>query len=138
MELTLPGAWQQRPEEEPTRWHFRSADKREELTLSRHDPIDSEETELPRAAARQRHAVELSFRRAGVEMTEASPRTWGGFPAWGFSGSSGGQHCFHALVVWVEGSLWTLFYQSYRITEEAAAERAEAIFGSIRTARLFR
>ncbi len=135
VEITLPGAWQHRPDGDATHWHYRSADKRETLTIARQEQTDSDDVALRQAVARHRRAVELGFSRTGVEISEPEEREEGGIV---FCGGSGADHFFHALVLCMQESVWTLFYESHRLSEETAHEHAHAIWASVREGRRFR
>ncbi len=129
VEITLPGPWQHRPDGDASHWHYRSADKRETLTIARQEQIDPDAEALRKAVGRHRRAVELGFSRTGAEISEPQEREEGGIV---FEGSASEGHCFHALVVCMQERVWTLFYESHRLSEETAREHAHAIWASVR------
>jgi len=135
--LTMPGAWQLRPSDDPHRWLFRSADHREHLTISMAEAeytrnADEREAAMRRALARNRRAAELGFARVtGLSITEPEFGARAGAVAGWYSGDAGSEHRFSALLLNIEGALWSFFYEAFRLPAEEANARAETIYSSI-------
>lgn len=134
--LTLPGRWQLRPSDSPSRWLYRSAEKhRENLTIMREDPggvEGDEEATLRRFVARQRRAMELGFGRAAdLTMSEPEHDERTGVSITSYQGTAPqAEHHFHVLFLFPPRTLWTLVYDAYRLTEEQAEAHSRAIFDS--------
>lgn len=131
--VTLPGRWQLRPSDSPTRWLYRSAEKHtEHLTLTREEPGDIDAASLRQLVARQRRGLELGFGRlADLEMSEPEYGERFGVPAVSYHGEApSAQHRFHVLFLCPDRTLWTLVYDAFRLTQEQAEAHAEAIFAS--------
>ena len=136
IELKMPGAWQLRPQDDPERWLYRSADHKEHLTITR-SPMEGqpgEETEILRKAIhRNRRAAELGYARQ--PELELAPPEYGervGVPASWYRGSAGeSEHQFQALFLCPSEAVWTFFYEGFRIPEATAEEHARWIFDSI-------
>jgi len=134
--LVLPGHWQLRPSDEAGRWIYRSADRREQVTITHGElPMggNDEETLIRRAVMRHRKAVELGFDRAhDLAMTEPEHGEWEEVPSVRYSGSADGErHCFHALLLFPERMVWAFFYETFSVPEAVAAERAGEILEKI-------
>ena len=134
--LTLPGRWQLRPSDCPTRWLYRSAEKHtEHLTLTREEPGETSEepAALRRMVARQRRAMELGFGR-GADLTMSEPE-YGerfGVPAVVYHGEApGAHHRFHVFFLFPPRTVWTLVYDAFRIDAAHADAQAGAIFASV-------
>jgi len=134
--LTLPGRWQLRPSDSPTRWLYRSAEKhKENLAITREDPggvEGEEEATLRRFVIRQRRGLELGFGR-GSDLTMSEPE-YGerfGVRVSSYQGAApDAEHQFHVLFLFPPRTLWTLVYDAFRLTEEQAEDHARAIFDS--------
>ena len=137
IELTLPGAWQLRPSDDPIRWFYRSADHKEYLTISRRDMEgarkESEEAALmQRAVARHRRAVELGFGRVpNLTMSEVEYGERLGVPAGSYMGGAGDEHQFWSVLLFPKGTVWGFFYEAFRFAQDDAEERARVIFEAI-------
>ena len=135
--LTMQGAWQLRPSNDPYRWLYRSADHREHLTLSmgEAESVRNErerEAALHRAVGRHLRAVELGFARVpGLEIAETTYGEHGGVSAAWYHGAAGASHRFHSLLLHTNDAVWALFYEAFRLTETDAADHAQAIFDSV-------
>ena len=134
--LTLPGRWQLRPSESPTRWLYRSAEKHNEhLTLMREEPEEAGEdaAALRRMVARQRRAMELGFGRvADLTMSEPEYGERFGVPSVVYHGEApGAQHRFHVFFLFPPRTVWTLVYDAFRMDDAQADTHAEAIFASV-------
>jgi len=129
LKITLPGAWQLRPGDDPLRWFYRSADKREQLTIIH---AEGDEAALGKAAARHRRAVELGFSRIpGLELSQTCFEECEGFPCAEFSGGVEGVASIHSRVVCAAGAIWTFHYENFRLSEAETQERARHIFDSL-------
>lgn len=137
LSLCLPGRWQLRPSESPSRWLYRSADKHNEhVTLIREEPDGREGDEaatLRRLVTRQRRAMELAFGSgAGLAMSEPEYGEWLGTPLVTYHGTAPGvEHRFEVRFFCQTRSVWTLVYDAFRLAEETAQTHAEAIFESV-------
>ena len=136
--VTMPGAWQLRPSNDPHRWLYRSADHREHLTISLAESEfarDAQEREVlvRRALARNRRAVELGFARLpDLLISEPEFGMRSGVSAGWYAGGAGTAHCFSALFLNTDDALWGFVYEAFRIPQEEADTRAAAIFDAIR------
>ena len=133
---TLPGRWQLRPSDSPTRWLYRSAEKHtEHLTLTREEPgeIGEDEATLRRMLARQRRAMELGFGRA-TDLTMSEPE-YGqrcGVPTFSYWGEApSAHHRFYVVLLFPPRTVWTLVYDAFRLEDAQADSHAEAILGSL-------
>lgn len=139
LRLTMPGAWQLRPGDDPRRWLFRSADHREHLTISMADAEFTRgakeiEAVLRRALARHRRAVELGFARVpDLSFSDSELGERAGVPAGWYAGNAGAEHRFSALLLKVDGTVWTFFHEAFRLPEEEVDARAQAIYATIKS-----
>lgn len=137
IEVTLPGAWQLRPSDDPLRWLYRSVDHKEYITISMREMEggrkESEQAALmQRAVARHRRAVELGFGRVSdLTMSEAEYGERIGVPSSSYQGGAGAEHQFWSMLLFPGGMVWAFFYQAFRLSPEDADERAAVIFESI-------
>ena len=135
--MTLPGRWQLRPSDSPTRWLYRSAEKHtEHLTIVRGDSEGmegEEEATLRRLGARQRRTMELGFGRvADLRLSEPEYGERSGVPIVSYHGEAPSmQHRFHVFFFCPPRTVWTLVYDAFRFSQEQADAHAEAIFASI-------
>jgi hypothetical protein len=133
--LTLPGHWQLRPSDEPDRWFYRSADRREQVTIA-HSELsvgNGEDAAIRRAVARHRKAVELGFDRAhDLIMTEPDFGQRDALvTAFYFGTANEERHRFWALLLFPERTVWSFFYETFNLSEVEAVERAEAVLGTV-------
>ena len=133
--LTLPGRWQLRPSDSPTRWLYRSAEKHtEHLTLIREEPGEvEEEATMRRIVTRQRKGLQLGFGHvADVTMSEPEYGERFGVPICSYHGESvNAHHQFHVFFVFPPRTVWTLVYDAFRLEQEQADEHSRAIFASV-------
>ncbi len=133
--FALAGHWQQRPSNESDRWHYRSQDKREQLTITR-SPLDGYDPQgdLRRIVQKNIRAVELGFSRTpGFTLTEPQQfeRT-DGLTEINFAGTANDEtHRFWMLILLRDDTAWSLFYETFRLMEEDAITRVEAFQQSI-------
>ncbi len=138
LELTMPGAWQLRPSDDPCRWIYRSPEHREHVTISRGEALRArnkadEGVLVQRALLRNRRAVELEFGRApGFELEETEYGEKAGASAGWFHGVAGPDQRFWSITVCPEDAVWSVFYQTLKLREADAEEKARAILDSIR------
>ncbi|MEI8234504.1 MAG: hypothetical protein WCH57_07425 [Verrucomicrobiota bacterium] len=135
--LSLPGRWQLRPSDSPSRWLYRSAEKHNEhVTLIREEPEEREEeaeAALRRLVIRQRRAMELAFGSgAGLTMSEPEYGEWLDVPLIVYRGEARNvEHRFEVRFFCQPRTVWILIYDAYRLTEEMAQVHAQAIFDSV-------
>ena len=133
--FALPGHWQLRPSDEPERWFYRSADRREQVTAARSELSggNGEDAAIRRAVARHRKAVELGFDRAhDLVMADPDFGERNGFVTAFYSGSANEErHRFWALLLFHERTAWSFFYETFSLPEEEAAEHAEKVLGTV-------
>ncbi len=130
-EVTLPGHWQSRDTGDTERWLLRSADRKEQLTLSRGEAIAPEDASgRQRVVARQRRSIELGFHRLpDLQLSEAESFEHAGVIAARFGGSADDERLvFSALLLFDGESVWTLIHEAFKLQPQEARERAEAIF----------
>ena len=134
--LTLPGRWQLRPSDSPTRWLYRSAEKHtEHLSLTREEPgeVGEEQAVLRRVVARQRRVMELGFGRV-ADLTLSEP-VYGeclGAPSVSYHGDvPSARHRFHVFFLFPPRTVWTLVYDAFRVDDARADADAAAIFASV-------
>jgi hypothetical protein len=132
---TLPGHWQLRPSDEPGRWIYRSADRREQVTIVRAELNggSDEDVAIRRAVLRHRKAVELGFDRAhDLVMTEPDYSERDGFASAFYSGTANDErHRFCSLLLFPERTVWSFFYETFNLSETEAIERAEGILKTV-------
>lgn len=135
--VTLPGRWQLRPSDDPSRWLYRSAERhKEHVTLTRDEPGGADGGEaalLERWVARQRRGMELAFARSGdLSLDEVQFGERFGVPtAWYRGEAPGADHRIEVLFLYPPRTIWTLVYDAFHMTEEQATSQATAIFDSI-------
>jgi len=134
--FALPGHWQLRPSDEGDRWLYRSADRKEQVTVIRAElPSggNGEEAAMRRAVARHRKTVELGFdREPDLEMTEFEFDERGGLPMAFYSGTADHErHRFWALLLFSERTVWSFFYETFSVPEAEAAARADAALQTV-------
>ena len=133
--FTLPGHWQSRPSDEPGRWLYRSADRREQVTIIQAELNggNDEDVAIRRAVSRHRKAVELGFDRAhDLNMTEPDFGERDGLVSAFYSGTANEErHRFCSLLLFPERTVWSFFYETFNLSETEATERAEEILGTI-------
>ncbi len=132
--FSLPGAWQLRPSDDPCRWLYRSADKREQLTVTLEDLEGyDEEAEIARAAQKARRAVDLSFRRLpDYSTSDTAIDLSAEHPEASFSGSAGDDsHRFHMWILIRNGQIWSFFFETFRLSEEVAGSHLQSFRNSL-------
>lgn len=158
--IHLEGHWQLRPGEDGSRWSFRSADRREQVTISRMEAIGSgdREAQAHRLVGRSRRALELSLGRLpeffisepeyNVEEPakpwEAEDYDWSDYswedeaaldvsrPVARFHGSVGeGEHFFYAALFVNGDEGWQIFYEAFKVPEAVAQERFDSLLASV-------
>lgn len=135
--VTMPGRWQLRPSDSPTRWLYRSVEKHNEhVTIQREEPAaleGEEDATLRRWVGRQRRSLELNFGRVvDLKMSEPEYGEWAGMPAVRYQGEAPSlERRFQVFFVCPPRAVWTLVYDAYRFTEEQAETHAQAIFDSV-------
>ncbi|HWL51533.1 MAG TPA: hypothetical protein VNQ90_03810 [Chthoniobacteraceae bacterium] len=130
-EVTLPGHWQSRESGDADRWIYRSADRKEQLTLSRGESIGAEdEPARQRVIVRQRRAIELGFDRLpDLHLSEPELLEHSGVVAARFEGSADQERLvFSSLLLFEQESVWTLFHEALKLQPEEAHRRAGEIF----------
>ena len=134
--LTLPGRWQLRPSDSPTRWLYRSAEKHtEHFTLTREEPseVGGDDATLRRMVTRQRRGMELGFgRMADLVMSEPEYEERFGAPTFSYQGEApSANHRFHVFLLFPPRTVWTLVYDAFRLEDAQADAHAGAIFASV-------
>jgi len=135
--VTMPGRWQSRPSDSPTRWLYRSVEKHNEhVTIQREESTaleGGEEAALRRWVARQRRGMELSLgRSADLKMSEPQYNLLSGVPVVRYQGEALSlEHRFQVLFLCPPRTVWTLVYDAFRFTSEQAEAHAQAIFDSV-------
>ena len=134
-QVKMPGYWQLRPTNDPVRWQFRSADHKEQLTVARGEAAGSEGGQaamMRRAVTRNRRAVELGFGRVpDLELSEPEYGEQAGAPAGWYDGTAGeGSHRFRSLLLFSDQAVWSLFYESFKLSEADAETRGREILES--------
>jgi len=134
--VTMPGNWQQRDTGDLNRWFYRSPDRREQLTLTRLEEVvidhGEAETAIRKAALRTRRAVELAFGRVpDVSYTPMATGEHDGNPLIRFEGEvPSARLWFASMLLFDTRMAWALFYESHKLGEEEARERAQALLAT--------
>lgn len=132
--FSLPGAWQLRPTDNPCRWHYRSSDKREQLTVTLEELEGyDEEAEINRAAQKARRTVDLSFRRLpDYTVSDTEFDFSGEHPESLFCGSAGDDsHRFWMSIIIRNGQIWSFFFETFRLSEETARAHLDSFRSSL-------
>jgi len=158
--IHLEGHWHLRPGEDGSRWSFRSADRREQVTISRLEAIGAGDraARVRHVAGRSRKALELSLGRMPhffvsepeysdeepAKPWEAEDYDWSNYswedetapdvthPVARYHGSAGeGEHLFYAALYLKGDEAWQVFYEAFKLPEAVAQERFESLLGAI-------
>ena len=135
--MTLAGRWQLRPSDSPYKWLYRSADKhREHLMLHREElegVAGQEAASLRRVVARHRRAMDLGLGRVpDLTMSEPEYGERFGVPIAHYQGETpSAEHRFRALFICPPRTVWTLFYDAFRLSAEQVEAQVEVLFDTI-------
>lgn len=135
LHLVLPGNWQLRVLESGRRWIYRSADRKEQVTIATIDLLGERDRALAiqRATQRHRRALELGLgREPDFSLTEPEATECAGVEAVWYEGeANGGTHLFYSMLLFPASSGWSVFCEAFRLGRDTAESKIRGVLDSI-------
>lgn len=136
LRLVLPGNWQLRSGDGGERWIYRSADRKEQITIATLDLLGERDRRLMkhRATTRHRRAVELGLgREPEFALSEEEEGECAGVESVRYEGeANGGSHLFFAILLFPKASVgWSVFYEAFKLELKEAELRMREVIDSM-------